>query len=487
VKLLPRACLCAAATAALLAQHPSDPTELLVKARDLIVARAKRLPDYTCVQTAARQYFKHLQPLVPLPYCVQIATLNKDNPHDLALQATDRLRLDLKVSQGTEIGAWAGASQFSSRSVFDLIGEGSYGTGTLGSFLADIFQDGGATYTSRGQETAGVLQLTAHAYRVPLSSSHYLIEAGAGWAKAAFSGVFWVDSASAELRRLLVDANEIPPETGACEVATTVEYKGVKVGAGEFLLPIRSSMRTVGMDTTETRTTAVYSGCREYRGEASIRFDDAVPRAAAQAAIPAAPLAPGVSLSLALTSPINTDIAVAGDVVTAKLRKPVRVSKEVLIPAGATVEGRIVQMRHWLDPPPHFTISLLLETLQVRGVAIPLYARLRPAESANIALPPIGQSPLVAALLFNTDKSRYIVAAGYQSNWVTVEPPMEEKKFYTVCGYELSKMCARFVGRTKQHLPALRLSCVKASERTLDVYFGPSILLTGSQTEVSCL
>jgi len=40
----------------------------------------------------------------------------------------------------------------------------------------------------------------------------------------------------------------------------------------------------------------------------------------------------------------------------------------------------------------------------------------------------MGQSRLAAALVFTTDKSRHIVPAGYQTNWVTVAPPLEEKK-----------------------------------------------------------
>ena len=435
MKLAPRACLPTVSTflavaMPLLAQEPSDPTELLVKARSLVVARAKRLPDYTCVQSVDRQYFEPPKPQVPPPSCAQIAAFNKENPDSLVLHATDRLRLDLKVSHGMEIGAWPGASQFSSRSVFDLIGGGAYGTGTLGSFLSDIFQNGDATYNRLGEQTTGGATLAAYAYRVPLISSHYLIKAGSGWAATAFSGVFWFDSESADLRRLLVEAKEIPQETGTCEVATSVEYRRVKVGAGEFLLPVRSSMRMVSMEATETRTTAVYSGCREYHGEATIRFDDAAAGGEVQsAAVAAAPLPAGMPLSLALVSPIDTDTAAAGDAFTARLRKPIRTSKDILAPAGATVEGRVVQMRHSLEEPRHFTISLMLEKLEVRGVATPLYAKLRPEDkSTSIVLPPIGQSPLVAALVFATDRNRYIVAAGYQSNWVTLAPPAEEEK-----------------------------------------------------------
>ena len=87
-------------------------------------------------------------------------------------------------------------------------------------------------------------------------------------------------------------------------------------------------------------------------------------------------------------------------------------------------------MRRWLEKPRHFTISVMLEKLEVRGVATPLYAKLRPEDkSTSIVLPPIGQSsPLVAALVFATDRNRYVVAAGYQTNWVTVAPPPEEEK-----------------------------------------------------------
>ena len=421
-------CVLAAVAAAGFAQQRPDPTELLTKARDRIVARAKRLADYVCVQTVDRQHFKHLQPQFPAPSCAQIAAFNQDNP--LVLESTDRLRLELKFSHGMEIGAWAGASQFSSGSVFDLIGGGAYETGTLGAFFGDIFENGGATYNYIGEVTAAEFKLAAYGYRVPVGSSHYLIKTGSGWTRTAFSGIFWIDADSLDLRRLRVDANEMPPETEGCEAETTVEYRKVRAGTGEFLLPHRSSMRIVMMDATETRINAVYSGWREYHGEAIIRFDNAPVGGEVQALpTPTAPVPAGLSLSLALTSPIDTDTAAAGDKITAKLRKPVHIAKGVLAPAGSVVEGRIVQMEHWLDAPRHFTISLLLEKLDVRGVATPLYAKLdRDGKSTAIILPPMGQSRLVAVLVFPTDKSRHVVPAGYRTNWVTVAPPQDEKK-----------------------------------------------------------
>src|ERR1022692_426878 len=264
------------------------------------------MPDYTCVQTVDRQYFKHPYRQLPPSSCAQIAAFNKENPLALVLESTDRLRLELKVSHGMEIGAWAGDSQLGSRSIFDLAGGGAYGTGTLGTFFGDIFERGGAIYNYMGETTAGGLKLAAYGYRVPVGSSHYQIKTGSGWTPTGFSGVFWIGADSLDLRRLKVDANELPQETDGCEAETTVEYRKVKVGTGEFLLPLRSSMRVVMTDATETLNTAVYSGCREYHGDATIRFEAAAVGGEVQAAAaPASPLPAGMSLSLALTSPIE--------------------------------------------------------------------------------------------------------------------------------------------------------------------------------------
>jgi len=428
--------LFAAVTAALLAQQPSDPAELLTKARDLAMARARRLPDYVCVQTVDRQYFKYVTSVKSLEWpggpaaglsCAWFAAFRKDNARDLVLQSTDRLRLELKVSEGTEIGTWAGASQFGSRSVFDLTGGGAYETGIMGTFLGDILEN--ATYRYRGEETVGASKSDAYGYEVPLGSSHYRFKAGPSWVPTAYHGVLWIDPDSLEIRRLLLDASDMPPETGSCEAVTTIDYQAVNVGAGDFLLPIRSSMRMVRMDGNETQSTAVYSGCRQYRGESTIRFDAApAPAEVPAAAAPGEPLPAGVTLSLALTWPIDTDTAAAGDVFTATLREPVRNSKGVLVPAGAAVEGRIVRMQHSLVPPQRFTISVTLEKITVHGAAAPVFARLSWVAGSSISLPPLGQSPLVAELVFTTNGSRHIVRPGYQMNWITVEAPLNESR-----------------------------------------------------------
>jgi hypothetical protein len=410
----------------LFAQQQLNPIERLKHARHVLAERNGRLPDYMCVQTVERRYLRPRHLNFPVPPCDQLRLLN---PEGFILQSTDRLRLGLKVSDRHEIGSWDG-SEFSSQSIFDLIGGGAYGTGTMGALYSDVLANAGASYSYVGDDKASGVTLCAYSYQIPRQFSHYQVKAGSNWTQVAIHGTFWLDSNTLDMKRLLVEAQDLPLETGECEATTTVNYQKVHVGTGEFLLPQRSSIRMLMLDVSVIEVVAVYSGCQEYHGEATLHyFDDAL--AGTKTETPehrAAPLPPGLPFSVVLIEPIDTDTAAAGDIVRARIRKPVRDpdSKLVLVPTGAVVQGRIIQMQHSFRKPRQFTIAIQLENFKWSGISAPLYARVIPSMSKGIFLSPFGQSPLVAAFPFTTDKSRYRVPAGYESKWITVKRPEEE-------------------------------------------------------------
>ncbi len=138
----------------LYAQPPGPPADLLARARDHFFGLVRRLPDYTCLQTVDRKYFKRTKLRSPLPSCDQLIGEEAQKSYTLKLEATDRLRLDVKVSDGVEIGSWAGASHFDSRSIFDLIGGGPFGTGPFGTLLWDIFASA-TDFGYAGEERTG--------------------------------------------------------------------------------------------------------------------------------------------------------------------------------------------------------------------------------------------------------------------------------------------------------------------------------------------
>ena len=419
------------------AQAPPDPTVVLAQARDKIVESRPRLPNYTCVQTVDRSYFRRAVQPNPFPSCSQMQAEDDSHNHDLDLYLTDRLRLDVKVSGGVEIGSWAGATQFDTKSIFELVGRGPFGTGALGTFLSDIFDNGGTSFAYNGEVLSDAGNLYQYSYAVPLGASHYLVKAGRDWPAIAYEGEVGIDPHSLDLKRLVVRSNRLPTETETCEVVTNADYARIHIGTGDYLLPQRSRLHLAMVSTAEDEIVTTYSGCREYQSESTIHFegDPAIAGGKTADAVASAHLPPGLPISLELIAPIDTDVAAAGDVVIEKVRQPVRAkkSKDVLIPAGAMVRGRIVGMQHWMMAPDQFDIGIRLESWETDGVSAPLYAEPDRSELTHnaggskrgvpINLPRVGQSDGVRIFQFATDRKRYVMPRGFESKWITTSAP----------------------------------------------------------------
>jgi hypothetical protein len=436
-----RAVLIAVNAFTIWAQTPPDPTDVLAHARDNMVERAKRLPNYTCVQTVDREYFVRSRPATPYTSCDQMSAEARKKPYSLKLDATDRLRLDVKVSGGEEIGSWAGANRFDSRSIVELVG-GPFGSGQFGPLVLDVFVNIGTAFQYIAQDPQDNSVLFHYTFQVPVVASHLMIRVAGGgnWIATSYDGDLWIDADSFDLQRFSVRTSQLSQETDACEARMIADYARVRFDTGDFLIPRQSTLHFIMRDTEETEITSRYSSCREYRGQSTLSFADvsALNAVASKTTHAQRPLPAGLKIALAFTSTIDTDTAAAGDVVMAKVLKPVQDnrSKEILIPAGATVQGRIIVMKRWLAAPA-FHIAILLEALDVDGVSSPLYVKLdradelRNAQRANlgllqrgttIILPPIGQSMSVGSFVFRTNKSRYVVPPKYESNWVTILP-----------------------------------------------------------------
>ncbi len=412
--------------APLLLAAADDSAAVLAKCRERILERAQHLPNYTCNETVDRSYYRSAkQGGKDLP-CSQIRT------EKLILAVTDRLHLEVKVSEGEEIGSWPGASQFDSRSIFDLVGGGSYGTGSLGTFLVDIFGNKGATITFQGEQD----KLFAYSFQVPLNSSHYAVQAWGNWRPVPFEGTAWIDPATSDIKRIRIQTAELPPETQACYGTTEVEYDSSQARSTDFLAPKHSTLRFLMRDGTQNETSTAYSQCREYQVESTLRFDDG-PAAAAVPKTDQAPvsLPAGLEIPLVFAAPIDSRTAAAGDVIQARTRKAVLnpQSGQTLIPAGATVEARITSLRQGVESPAYVLIAISLERFQTGGVWSPVFAslagkdqientrRMVSLKGANVMLPS-GQRPNTAILLFPASKNGHVVPRGFQTNWVTVMP-----------------------------------------------------------------
>jgi hypothetical protein len=433
-----------------------DPSELLLRVRDRVVNTLSRLPRYMCTQTIDRSQYEPDPPDIDVKACDDRRT--GITGEKLVRTNADRVRLDVGIAERGEIYSWVGENRFRNRSLFEIVSEGSLSTGYFEGFLELVFRGDNASFSYSGEISENGRSLMEYSYRVPLEASHYVFRFPGQAVTTAYEGTLLVDPQTADLVRLTLRTDGMPPETGACEVNNTMSYSRFRLNGSDFLLPSETHLHIIGRNGVETENLTVYSGCHEFLGESTLNFDtpsdtpiptSTAPRA--ETVIPA-----GLPFRLALTDNIHVATAAAGETVKAVLTADLRdQAKTVLIPKGTPVICRILRIRRWYghstDPraldsngeihvPGNYSVRvellLRLENFALPGGQQPVYAQ---SDRGGIASPPrpgtlksrpmpVELGPLNAigrnqwSANFPGAGDDYVIKSGLASNWMTVAP-----------------------------------------------------------------
>jgi hypothetical protein len=284
-----------------------DPTDMLVQARQKLLAKISTLNKYTCVQTVDRSYFVRDE-ATPRPSCDQISATRKKRFYKLKLDHTDRMRLEVSLPYAQEIFSWTDSGHFESLSLNELIDYGPNATGTFGSYLAEIFSSARTHFQYRGREGS----LLEYGFDVSPESSRSLFRGAGQWMPTAYDGTVWINIESLDVERLTVDTADLPPETGLCVSESVLDYRNAAdINAGP-LLPREGRTRFVLREGhQEIQNLTTFSACREIQT-----------RVVRPQPVPAA-LPDNLPVALELISPIDSDQSAEGDPVTARVMEDV--------------------------------------------------------------------------------------------------------------------------------------------------------------------
>ncbi len=405
-----------------------DSGDLLQRATAKVRDTVSRLPRYMCTQTIERT---QLEPVAPRP----ISDCEPQPAKQMRMSTSDRLRLDVAITAGHEMYSWVTEGHFDNRSLFELVGNGALSTGAFASFLETVFRDDSAIFSYKGEVTESRRQLVQFDYRVPVESSHYFFNGNGHKALTGYFGSIFVDPATADLVRLIVQTEGLPPETGACEARNTLNYTRVQLNGADFLLPSNVQLRILNADGVELVNTTMYSGCHEFLGESTLSFDDPSEPAGGSGSKSAAPLTQlpaGLPFTIATTDSISASMAAAGEKVACKLNGPLKdATGRVLAPKGAAVSARILEIRRFYQPRPAARLLIKLETIEIGGKTLPLTAKSEfwPAAPEPIGAPKMMRrifnatrdiaDPFAAVLqAANLDKNQIPI---FESKWVTAD------------------------------------------------------------------
>lgn len=336
-------CLLAAGLAA---QEPSEPEGLLDLIRSHVGESLRRLPDYTCLQTIERYE-------------------RRRNTKDFFL--SDRLRLEVALVEGKEYFAWPGEARFEVSRITQLVPGGTIGNGNFALHAYSVFLSTAPEYVYRGETVIGGRRVIRYDFRVPRAKSGYTLRVGQRQSVVGFRGSFCVDRETLDLVRLEVVAEEIPRVLGVDYAADSMEYRPVRIGEKEFVLPATSELLLRDVDGSEFRNQTSFTRCRQYTGESVLSFagplEEVTPGGGASAPKRIA-LPPGLSVGLALETAVDSAQAAVGDAIEARVTGDVKKDGVVWLPKGARARGRITRLARRNSPVAHYEVGLRFDTVE---------------------------------------------------------------------------------------------------------------------------
>jgi hypothetical protein len=412
------------------AEH--DPSEVLSRAAVKVLAGIRHIPDCTCEETVSRQYFRPAVKSVPRA-CEIVLEARRQSTVDKGLRriATDRLRLDVAMTEYGEIFSWVGASKFDDEFIDLMARNGPIGTGFFGSILAVIFESDVKKLNFAGNKVVEGRSVFEYGFQVAQPDSHYRVKVGDSWVFTAYDGTVQVDPETDDLVRITVATAQLPQAAGECFSVSSMQFGMVQIGDAPVLLPKLSHQRFVSPNGGEVENTTEFANCREYKGESTVTFEEDPPapgnliRSTPEKTIS---VPAGSRFSFELTQPISSDVAAGGDRFIGRLIQPLRdPGRQVLAPKGALVEGRMLRVLSF-HLASEVIVVLRPDTLEIDGSKVPLTAvpdrsqammraRIEDRKKMAISLPQPGEEH---SGIFRFPGEHAKIPKGFQSDWLTV-------------------------------------------------------------------
>src|SRR5258707_1504571 len=196
------------------AQKTPDPADLLKRTGERLLTDLRRMPRYTCVPTITRTYYEGKHQF-ERPSCSSLITAHDARKEKLLVQGWDRLRLEVALVEGNSVYSWVGAPRFTDDTLDKLAGSGPLGSGDFGVFMSGILHR--AVLIFQGERVVDGSRLFEYSYEMPIGKSSYSVKIPDGWAVTGYSGTLLLDPEAADLVRLVVRTDQLPPVRSACQ------------------------------------------------------------------------------------------------------------------------------------------------------------------------------------------------------------------------------------------------------------------------------
>jgi hypothetical protein len=151
---------------------------------------------------------------------------------------------------------------------------GSTSTGEFASTLRSLFSPTShAQFKFYRSATVGPAAAAIYDFKVALPNSDWTIRVGSQTLRPAYSGSIWIDRSTAEVRRIEMQADNIPKDFPLDSMEWAVDYGSVSLGTAKFMLPIHAENLSCQRGSTICSKNEVdFRDYHKYSGESTITF-----------------------------------------------------------------------------------------------------------------------------------------------------------------------------------------------------------------------
>jgi hypothetical protein len=151
---------------------------------------------------------------------------------------------------------------------------GSTSTGEFASTLHSLFSEASAAEFKLYESTSvNGSAASIYDFKVALRRSDWLIKVGGQELFPAYSGSVWIDKSSSEVRRIEMQADNIPKDFPFDSIQMAVDYDKIRLGTGEFLLPVHAENLACQRGSPICTKNAIdFRDYHKFTGESTIEF-----------------------------------------------------------------------------------------------------------------------------------------------------------------------------------------------------------------------
>ncbi len=151
---------------------------------------------------------------------------------------------------------------------------GSTSTGEFASILMSLFEGQRAQFRfSESTSLTGGVAAAVYDFKVPLRHSDWTITVGGQSLMPAYNGSVWIEKTDPKVRRVEMQAINIPKDFPDDSVESTVDYDQVRLGERMFLVPVHAEILSCQRGTTIcTKNTIDFRDYHKFSGESTIEF-----------------------------------------------------------------------------------------------------------------------------------------------------------------------------------------------------------------------